>query len=72
MQDNTVLYIVLLFIFIGTIHYIMIKNDKIENLVITDSTYSNCRVGCYIACSDKYHHFVPRCYKPCVAQCWNY
>ena len=88
MKNNTLLYFTLLFILVILIYYnlsqyvdclvndlsISTKSQKkrIENLVLTDSTYSNCKVGCLIACSDKNHYFVPKCYKPCVDQCWNY
>ncbi len=46
--------------------------DVVENLVISDSGYSDCKVGCIIACTDKHRIFQRECYQPCVDQCWNY
>jgi hypothetical protein len=48
-------------------------NNIVENLVMTDSKYSNCEVGCGIACR-QYNTYVlsPVCYKACVEQCPNY
>ena len=47
--------------------------DSVEHLVRTDSTYSNCRVGCIIACSNSQTgELSDACYKQCVHQCWNY
>lgn len=47
--------------------------NSVEHLVRTDSTYSNCRVGCIIACSNSQTgELSDVCYKQCVHQCWNY
>lgn len=54
-------------------------NPKIENMVVTDSTYSNCKVGCLIACSKRQNEnsedclqVSKDCLKECIHQCWNY
>ncbi len=46
--------------------------DKVEPLVISDSDYSECKVGCLIACTNKHGILQKECYPPCVDQCWNY
>lgn len=48
------------------------KINLIENMVETDSTYSNCKVGCIIACSKKNRVLDKDCYFVCVDQCWNF
>ena len=58
-----ILIIIILFLINYEIH---------ENLVITDSTYSNCKVGCIIACTKKDNSLYLRCYNKCVENCWNY
>ena len=45
---------------------------NVEPLVISDSDYSTCRVGCIIACTNKHGILQKECYPPCVHQCWNY
>jgi len=59
-----------------TIHvdYAMSIANKthIEPLLLTDTDYSNCEVGCLIACSNQNHVLQKGCYCQCVDQCWNY
>lgn len=52
--------------------YEEILENKIEHLLMTDSDYSSCEVGCLIACSNRQHILQKECYCPCVDQCWNY
>lgn len=48
------------------------NKDSIEHLVESDSDYSNCDIGCIIACSDRNHVLNYECHKYCEKQCWNY
>lgn len=50
-----------------------------EHMVVTDSTYSNCNVGCLIACSKRSENMSEDClqvkkdcFGECVKQCWNF
>lgn len=77
MKIIILLFIVLIFVVLA--HILTIKyekslenRDRVEPLVTTDSDYSNCEVGCLIACSNSKHILQKECYCPCVDQCWNY
>lgn len=58
---------------------VYINRSKIENMVVTDSTYSDCKVGCLIACNkrsnstgDSCLQVDKDCFNGCVDQCWNF
>lgn len=67
---DTYITIVLSALCVLLVMHLMIK--PIEQMVVSDSTYSDCKVGCIIACSNKYGVLQKECYGPCTAQCWNY
>jgi hypothetical protein len=59
-------------IVIGIIILFTINFNQIEHLVETDSTYSDCKVGCLIACRDKTQRTNMKCYEMCTENCWNF
>lgn len=62
-------FIIILFI----IFLICVFNiKKTEHLVLTNSDYSNCKIGCLIACRDKHGIHNPECFTDCVNMCWNF
>jgi len=72
-------YIKLLLIILGFVILAHLLNleygDKIlEHMVISNSNYSNCEIGCGIACREYNTYILSdiKAYKQCIDQCWNY
>jgi hypothetical protein len=53
---------------------ILLKNELLEHMVTSNSDYSNCEIGCGIACREYNTYILSdiKAYKQCVDQCWNY
>ena len=72
-MHHNIIFCLILLTLVALAHVIHIDYDrKLEHMVISDSDYSNCRVGCLIACSNREHVLSDVCYEYCVKQCWNY
>ena len=74
------IFIILIVIIIGILllsYYVANANHhkKVEHLVLSDSNYSPCKVGCLVACSSlkpPYKFLGADCYNRCVEICPNY
>lgn len=61
-QYVIVILIILIILLIIAFINMYIYNDTYEHLTITDSSYSDCKVGCIIACRKRNGLSDPSCY----------